>query len=389
MEREFAADSTKVERLKRVTVAELVERYVEAKSPTWKLTTRKQVQESAGHLLAVVSPRKLVRDFTIGDASAVLRHLRQPVDRAGRVRSTSTIKKHVTRLSSLFTWAAQREQKYIHESPFDSEQVRDAKKAKVAGKHFEPFSQDEIAAILAACPSGWWEAFVRLGLGSGLRLAELCHLQWDDLDLQLGTGRVRVTAKAAGEFEVEGKSYPILLWESKTHGNRSVPISDEVVEGLLRLRDSADADGSPYAFLKLARLDTLAAKLAAGTLRPTYQVINNVLTRFQQIQRRAYRSLGGRHRVGTVHDLRRSFATTMAHAGVPIVVLCRWMGHSTVKVTEQFYIGVDDSWDAHARLVMPGKPTPLDPSSTLCPSEAVSDVSDVDVNQRSRYRQSA
>ncbi|MCH7799781.1 MAG: site-specific integrase [Planctomycetes bacterium] len=387
MEREFARDSTKVERLKRVTVAELVERYIEAKSPTWKVATKKQIEESAGHLMAVVSPRKLVRDFTIGDASAVLRHLRKPVDKNGRTRSKSTVKKHVTRLSSLFTWATRREQKYIHENPFDSEQIRDAKRAKVGGKHFEPFGQDEIAAILAACPSVWWEAFVRLGLGSGLRLAELCHLQWDDLDLQLGAGRVRVTAKAAGEFEIDGQTYPFLPWESKSHHNRTVPVSDEVVEAMLRLRDSADADGSPYVFLKLTRLGTLAVKLRAGTLRDNYQVVNNVLTRFQQIQRRAYRSLGGRHRVATVHDMRKSYGTTMAHAGVPLVVLCRWMGHSSVKVTEQFYIGVDDSWDAHARLVTPGKPNALDPSSTLCLSEAMSDASGVDANQTPRYRQ--
>ena len=189
--RECGSDSRSVERLRRVTAAELGERDIGAKSPTWKVATQKQIEESAGHLMAVVSPRKLVRDFTSGDASAVLRHLRKPVDKNGRTRSKSTVKKHVTRLSSLFTWATRREQKYIHENPFDSEQIRDAKRAKVGGKHFEPFGQDEIAAILAACPSVWWEAFVRLGLGSGLRLGELCPLQWDVLVLQLGAGRVR------------------------------------------------------------------------------------------------------------------------------------------------------------------------------------------------------
>jgi hypothetical protein len=60
-------------------------------------------------------------------------------------------------------------------------------------------------------------------LGCGLRLAELSHLQWADVDLQLGKGRVRATAKAAGEFEVDGKTYPILPWESKSRHNRAVP----------------------------------------------------------------------------------------------------------------------------------------------------------------------
>ena len=75
MERGFAADSTKVERLKRVTVAELVERYIAEKREGWTAKTLKANQEAAAHLLAAVSPRKLVRDFSVANAKAVVEHM--------------------------------------------------------------------------------------------------------------------------------------------------------------------------------------------------------------------------------------------------------------------------------------------------------------------------
>ncbi len=381
MEREFAADSTKCERLKRVTVAELVERYVEAKSPTWAASTRQLALESATELRAVVSPSKLVRDFTLSNTAQVIRHLRsKPI-------SKSTVRKHLGRMSAMFKWATQREQRFVHENPFDTELVRDARKVKTPAKHFEPYSGDEVEALRAVAPSDWWRAFIVTALGSGLRPAELSHLQWRDVDLTLGRGRIRVIAKDAGEFQVDDRTYPILPWETKSHHNRSVPVSDEVVEVLLRLRDSASADGSPCVFLKLARLATLGAKLEAGTLPDRYQAINNVLTRFQQFQRRAFATLGGRHRIGTVHDMRKTYGTNMAMAGVPIVVLCKWMGHSSVQITERFYVGVDDSWDARARLITSGKSDPFDPSSTPRASSAAPARAEVVDEHASRYRE--
>ena len=44
----------------------------------------------------------------------------------------------------------------------------------------------------------------------------------------------------------------------------------------------------------------------------------------------------------TPHDLRRTFATRCALAGMPAVVLARIMGHSSIKMTEQYYVRVDE-----------------------------------------------
>ncbi len=386
LERGFASGELRSEKCRRVTVAELVALYVEAKTPTWTAATRQLALGAAADLQAVVGSAKLVRDMTPANAAQVVRYLRKKQTR-GKPISRSTVRKILGRLSAMFVWAGRREQRFVHDSPFDTELVRDARKVKTPAKHFDPYTNEEVAALLAVAPSLWWEAFILTGVNSGLRLSELSHLRWSDLDLSMGGGRIRVTAKTAGEFQVDSKTYPILPWESKSHHNRSVPVSDEVVEALLRLRDSADADGSPYVFLKLARLATLGAKLKAGKLPATYQAVNNVLTRFQQFQRRAFATLPGRHRIGTVHDMRKTYGTNMAMAGVPIVVLCKWMGHSSVQVTEKYYVGVDDSWDARARLVTAGKPNTADPFSTHCPSSTAAKVAEVVEEHASRYRE--
>ena len=73
------------------------------------------------------------------------------------------------------------------------------------------------------------------------------------------------------------------------------------------------------------------------------------------IQRRARQLLAERRNVtldkvvwpiGSPHDLRRTFGTEMARV-VPIHVLCKWLGHSSMETTKSFYLAVDDR-DAHA-----------------------------------------
>ena len=47
-------------------------------------------------------------------------------------------------------------------------------------------------------------------------------------------------------------------------------------------------------------------------------------------------------RLGTVHDLRASFATHAARRGVRMHELKELLGHSSITVTEQFYLDVGD-----------------------------------------------
>lgn len=45
----------------------------------------------------------------------------------------------------------------------------------------------------------------------------------------------------------------------------------------------------------------------------------------------------------TPHDLRRTFATRCAVAGMPALVLARILGHSSIRTTEQYYVHIGES----------------------------------------------
>ena len=42
------------------------------------------------------------------------------------------------------------------------------------------------------------------------------------------------------------------------------------------------------------------------------------------------------------HNLRHSYGSRMANAGVPQHLLLRMMGHGSIQVTQQYYLGIND-----------------------------------------------
>jgi integrase len=98
-------------------------------------------------------------------------------------------------------------------------------------------------------------------------------------------------------------------------------------------------------FISLDRLAQLDAKRQAGTLRPNYEPVNNVLRRFKAIQLNARKRLAKRRsvkvedvpwRIGCLHDLRDTFLTGIKD-DVPIDVLQRIAGHADLATTIKFY----------------------------------------------------
>jgi integrase len=167
--------------------------------------------------------------------------------------------------------------------------------------------QVDLEALLATVPEGPRESTERTiyltAAMTGLRQGELIALRWKDIDWSAGRIRVRQNY-VRGEFGSP---------KSK-RSSRSVPLADRVAAELERhFRASpyqADEDlvfchpqtGAPLDRSRLLKRFKAAAK-AAG-LRDV---------RF--------------------HDLRHTFGTRMAAAGVPLRTLQEWMGHRDFKTT--------------------------------------------------------
>lgn len=283
-----------------------------------------------------VGKERLLQQVNEADIGRYCRSLRK------RHASPATIRKQLATLRACFNRAVR--WKLIHENPFNGQPL-----PRAQPKQKRIYTPDEIAAMIEVARTLWWKAFIQVAATSGLRLQETLNLQWADVDFEKGT--VTVSAKRAGSFEgSDGEEYPILEWSAKSHQERVIPVPAETVAMLKGLR--ATSDGSPYCFLSLQRLALILARQQTGSLRRSYEVRNNMLRDFQVIQKHAATRLGLKDwRLGTVHDLRKTYGTRMAEV-VPMHVLQRWMGHQDIGTTARYYLGAEEEYAERARAAL-------------------------------------
>ncbi len=262
-------------------------------------------------------PMTSIRSADVGRLKAALRD--------DHKQSPATVRKTIRTLRSAFNRAV--DAGVVHANPFAR-----AAKGKTQKKPKRILEPGEIAAVMEHAPDLWWEAFICLAVTSGLRRDELLNLTWRDVRDR----SVTVTRKRAGTFEVAGETFPILPFETKTHDERTVPIPDETV--LLLDRMKAKSGGSEYVFLDLDRLAVIRDRMAVKPLSPSYVVVSNLIPRFKRIQMAA----GIKEPLATIHDLRATYGTHTARA-VPMHVLKELMGHSSISTTADYYLTVRDA----------------------------------------------
>lgn len=82
----------------------------------------------------------------------------------------------------------------------------------ISAREVDPFTPDEVAAILGACRNEQWENLFRFAFATGMRSSELCALRWQDLDLVHSrvmvssasvVGVIKGTKTRAGTREIE------------------------------------------------------------------------------------------------------------------------------------------------------------------------------------------
>lgn len=171
--------------------------------------------------------------------------------------------------------------------------------------------QVEITALAGAATPGAYKAIDRAlyltAAMTGLRQGELVALRWRDIDWAAGRIRVRQN-HVLGEFGTP---------KSK-RSSRSVPMADAVAAELDRL-STARGDDPPDA-LVFADPSTGAPLDKSAILRRYRKALKAAL-------------LDEAHRF---HDLRHTFGTRMAAAGVPMRTLQEWMGHRDIETTQRY-----------------------------------------------------
>lgn len=136
----------------------------------------------------------------------------------------------------------------------------------------------------------------RIILYTGMRRGEFANLEWDDVDLERGF--IKITNKAH--------------WHTKSKRTRQVPIPDNIVEDLKRLRQISPE--KPFRYSN----DYLTRKLRKACEKVEIEPV-------------------------TVHDLRHTFASRLAMKGVSLYTISKLLGHQEISTTQIYAKFLPDS----------------------------------------------
>lgn len=169
---------------------------------------------------------------------------------------------------------------------------------KVPPQKFDFLSEDEANHFLRQSHGSSWYLMILCALRTGMRLGELCGLDWEDVDLVKGLITVRRSL-------VEG-----VMGSPKNNRIRHIPISKDLLTEFQQ-----------------HRLNTgLVFKRSNGEMM-------NVIYAWRGLQEACLqaniRSFGW-------HTLRHTFASHLVMKGVPIRAVQALMGHSTIQMTERY-----------------------------------------------------
>jgi integrase len=218
-----------------------------------------------------------------------------------------TIRDIAATLSALFNFAkvGEDESRWAMENPCEGIELPAVPERTEI--HF--LTVEEVDAAVANVPKGIYQAIdkamILTAAMTGLRKGELVALRWRDIDWPAARIRIRQNY-VRKEFGTP---------KSK-RSTRSVPMADEVGGELERLFTASRFQGDD---------DLVFAHPVTGGPMPKA----NVTRRFRKALKAA--GLDDSHRF---HDLRHSFGTRMAAAGVPMRTLQQWMGHVHLTTTE-------------------------------------------------------
>lgn len=218
-----------------------------------------------------------------------------------------SIRNYLGTLSALYRFAMHPRRRWATSNPCEGIELP-AVPDHVGFRYLE---LDQVDALVCGAQAGPYEALdralYRSAAMTGLRLGELVALRWRDVDWSVSAIRVR-SNYVLGEFGTP---------KSK-RSSRSVPMADEVAGELERYFKACGEPADDGLVFPDARHGGPLDKAA-------------VLRRMRKALKAA--TLDETHRF---HDLRHTFGTAMAAAGVPMRTLQEWMGHRDIETTQRY-----------------------------------------------------
>ena len=225
----------------------------------------------------------------------------------GKHVGPKSIRNYVGTLSALYRFAMHPRRRWATVNPCEGVEL------PAAPDHVEVryLELGQIDALVQHAEPGPYQpldrVLYRMAAMTGIREGELIALRWQDVDWAASAIRVR------SNYVLKKFGTP----KSK-RSSRAVPMADEVAGELDRFHK---AQGEPADHL-LVFGDPLG-----GTPLDKAALLRRM--------RKALKA-AGLDTTRRFHDLRHTFGTQMAAAGVPMRTLQEWMGHKDIKTTERY-----------------------------------------------------
>jgi integrase len=226
---------------------------------------------------------QMIEEFKVERMQSITRH--------GRMRKPASVNRELAILSGIFRMAVDYDE--ITDNPCRKVQKLPENNQRTRHLSFE--EEDRLFAKLTGNRE-YLRSIVTVAIYAGPRRGELLKLRWSDVDFALNT---------------------INFKQTKTNKDRSVPMEPIVRSVLLELRE------------------------VAGDVE--YVFVNpDTGTRYTEVKR-SFASACREAGISdfTFHDLRHTFGTRLADAGVDIVKIKELMGHASIVTTMRYIHATD------------------------------------------------
>jgi integrase len=312
--------------IRRETVGEYLERWFAEKSTTDR--SPGTLRSYRGHLDLYLIPHLgalRLTDLRAHHVSAMLAAIRTAPGRARPMSAATQVRVFATLRAAVRQAVKRGEIPHDHTAHVD---LPDGKRPDV-----EPWEPDTLWALvehLDGAEPHTMEARVRhvvmFAAGTGLRLGEICGLRWEDVDLDRGVLTVHQQAQTIGRELVYRRP------KTKRSKGRVVPLAGWVPEVLraVRIRQARERLAWGEAWEDTGLVFTMPG---GGGLVPS-----SVSKAFVRYSRTAGLP------PCRFHDLRHLAASTLIRQGVPLAIVSRILGHTSITITMDTYghVRMDD-----------------------------------------------
>ena len=280
-----------------VCLRELVERYLKRLGTYGKPSTVRTHRLVSKNLLRFFRERP-VETWTPSDLETYIRH------RLDKGIAATTVNGDLKNLRATLRLAV--EEKILPELPFKIQLLKEIKR-----RNSKIFTREEILRLLDAADNRV-KALLLISSSTAMRMGEIRHLQWKDID----SAQRKISVRAKND------------WTPKTHQERECYVPQEVIDYLSEyrhtLKHNADSDW------------VLQDKMTPGKRWHS--------SAYSWISIQAAFKRAGLYRKGKLtHEIRRAVASTMLLNGTPIHVVKEILGHSTIKTTELYAFTTEEA----------------------------------------------